>query len=77
MPYKKKYNRRYRKGKSLAQVSKKLDRLARVTKPEIKEHYGNLASGSVDFDGSISVLNNVPVGIQMKLESVLRFNHSS
>lgn len=62
MPYKKNYHRRRPKGKSLAQVSKKLDRLARVTKPEIKEHYGNLASGSVDHDGSVSILNNVPVG---------------
>lgn len=62
MPYKKHYRKRRRNGKSLAQVSKKLDKLARVTKPEIKELYMNMATGSVDYDGSVSVLNNVPSG---------------
>lgn len=64
MPYKRRNYRRYRKpkGKSLAVLNKKVNKIERVTKPEKKEHITNMGSTNMDFDGAIAELSQVPVG---------------
>lgn len=56
MPYRRRNYRRNPK-RSVAALSKKVDKIARVTKPEVKELYTNMAPVSVDQAGSSGQLS--------------------